>query len=700
MARLQLLLECIGRAVCDSGTEVLTNESLMTDRLYPIAGAMHQMLARRLPRDRWRECLREAVTVPPRTLELTVDDALLGIGTKLNELERERLRSYLDQIPSCIRQFLRRPGDVDGLGVPEQLPVDQPEDWLLFLPDRVSQFREEEAPDWLEGSKLESFRGHGNGSEVWIGSNPKQLDQTKAALKFITHPKLKQALIDYETQLLRVLDLEPIAGIIPLRSVTMLSNPPCLEFLYLPSYDLTGVMRDWKWRYKEGKPDQAQLIIKRVAKVLGRQHRLKDPMIHRGLKPSNILVHPAKDGKATIWIADWGYAEMAAKVLPPAMSLTTVLRQKQRGSYAPLYQSPQQREDEASDPRDDIYALGVIWYQLLKRDPAAIPNLGSDWAAELFELGLSNGPAELLTSCLAHQLQQRPVDGQDLVERMDTLIRHPVAAATRTFQLNGTVTQTNPTMPKMEDGTDEDEPMDTPILLRRFSTPPPQPTRFSNSIGMPLVLVKSGLGMTLPVKPFYVGAHPVTQGQFFQVMRRKPSAAHRSDPDWADYPVENLSWREAIDFCQKLSQMPTEKNSNRKYRLLTEEEWEIACLAGIKSPFAFGEDLRLVQDRVACSENVPVFSDGTIQHSSTRVGSFMPNAWGLFDMHGNVMEWCEDRFQSETFLEIAVDRRVVKGGSFRHSIRDCSAKWRDGVSVDSRMPNLGFRVALTLTIVS
>jgi formylglycine-generating enzyme required for sulfatase activity len=125
-------------------------------------------------------------------------------------------------------------------------------------------------------------------------------------------------------------------------------------------------------------------------------------------------------------------------------------------------------------------------------------------------------------------------------------------------------------------------------------------------------------------KPFYLSVHEVTQKQYDDVMKQQPSRNY--DPD---NPVEQVHWHDASDFCRELS-----KREDVQYRLPTEAEWEFACRAGTETSYSFGGDTSRLGEYAWHSKNS--------NNSTHPVGTKTPNPWGLYDMHGNVWEWCQD----------------------------------------------------------
>ena len=184
-------------------------------------------------------------------------------------------------------------------------------------------------------------------------------------------------------------------------------------------------------------------------------------------------------------------------------------------------------------------------------------------------------------------------------------------------------------------------------------------------------------------KPFYLSAYEVTQQQYLEVMHSNPSASKGPTK-----PVENVSWNDAVDFCNRLS-----KSEGVKYRLPTEAEWEYACRAGSAAAYSFGNDASGLGEYAWHSSN-----------STHPVGGLKPNAWGLFDMHGNVWEWCYD-WRDDYDLKVLVDPtgpasglyRVARGGSFLYPPRDVRAAYRNNTQPYNHYGDGGFRLARTIS---
>jgi formylglycine-generating enzyme required for sulfatase activity len=211
-------------------------------------------------------------------------------------------------------------------------------------------------------------------------------------------------------------------------------------------------------------------------------------------------------------------------------------------------------------------------------------------------------------------------------------------------------------------------------------------------------------------KGFYLGRYPVTQEQYQAVTGRNPSYFCASGVgkdkvqglDTRRFPVESVSWDDAAAFCEKLSGA-----TRRKVTLPIEAEWEYACRAGTQTAFYFGDALNGTQANCKGTEPFGTTAKGPYLGRTSRVGSYekdYPHPWGLADMHGNVWQWCQDRYdagyyeRSPTVDPLCMDGernyRILRGGSWYGGARDCRAAGRYWIAPLYRRLHFGFRIAL------
>lgn len=268
------------------------------------------------------------------------------------------------------------------------------------------------------------------------------------------------------------------------------------------------------------------------------------------------------------------------------------------------------------------------------------------------------------------------------------------------------------------------------VLLTLVSIPmcfAENPKEVINSIGMKFVLIPKGTFLmgsppnedgskdderqhkVTISQDYYLGIHEVTQAQFELVMGSNPSffqgdkVAERhprtgrvlKEPDSSNHPVESLTYEEALRFCKRLSARIDERDAGRSYRLPTEAEWEYACRAGSNTAYCFGDFPNELSD-------YSWFEDNS-EKKSHPVGLKKPNAWGLYDMHGNVWEWCQDWY-GEYPVDAVTDpkgvkkgsRRIDRGGSWGIVGSAGRCAFRSSYIPTSRTHDLGFRVVLTV----
>jgi len=216
------------------------------------------------------------------------------------------------------------------------------------------------------------------------------------------------------------------------------------------------------------------------------------------------------------------------------------------------------------------------------------------------------------------------------------------------------------------------------------------------------------------VSSFYMGKYEVTQKEYLEIMGTNPSYLKGDN-----LPVEQVSWYDAVEYCNKRSQKegltlaytidknrsdPNNKNNRddvkwtvtlnknaNGYRLPTEAEWEYVCRAGTTTPFSTGNNI---------TTNQANYDGEEYREKTTPVGSFAPNPWGFYDMHGNVYEWCWDwygnyssRPQTDSVGAVSGSGRVIRGGNWGCSVESVRSAFRSYFYPFYRYSGIGFRLA-------
>ena len=208
---------------------------------------------------------------------------------------------------------------------------------------------------------------------------------------------------------------------------------------------------------------------------------------------------------------------------------------------------------------------------------------------------------------------------------------------------------------------------------------------------------------SVTVPPFFIGKYPITQAQW-RAVAALPPVIISLDPNPSNFkgdsrPVEQVYWDEAVEFCRRISDF-----TGHQYRLPSEAEWEYACRAGTTTPFHFGETLtpRLAR----CKANLAIALSTMFNGETAPVGSYSPNSFGLYDMHGNVWEWCADDWH-ENYASSPPDgsawitgenykKRLCRGGSWYCDPEYCRSACRSNRYPNTRSYDIGFRVVCAL----
>lgn len=390
--------------------------------------------------------------------------AMQAEASALNDTHRRQLEAYLQQVPAMIRKTSRRASDPTGRTIPPGVALRKADDLMRFLPAKPPRFKVGDRPlpsvDW----ELVELLGIGGFGEVWKAHNPHFDSVPPVALKFCVDATARDRLFQHEAAVLnQVMRQGRHQGIISLQHTYLSADPPCLEYEYIEGGDLAGLLAETRRAPGGMAPEQASRVIFRLAEILSYAHRLQPPIVHRDLKPANILVQ-ARDGSEAFKVADFGIGGLAIKQAidqtrqggAREVLLSTMLR----GAYTPLYASPQQMNGQDPDPRDDVYALGVIWFQLLTGDLTTGAPTGLAWAEELCDGGLSKKMVQLLGACVSARPESRPNDAGVLAQQISAQL---------------------------------------PTVLRKKATPPPLPKDEKPTKIPQVILVKETTPFVVPV---------------------------------------------------------------------------------------------------------------------------------------------------------------------------------------------------------
>ncbi len=458
----------------------------------------------------------------------------------------------------------------------------------------------------------------------------------------------------------------------------------------------------------QGKLNEPQIrnILTELLPVLQFIH--DNNVIHRDIKPENIL--RSKNGK--LFLIDFGVSkETSGSILTRVGTITGT----------PGYAPPEQFRGMVY-PSSDLYSLAVTCVRLLtglfqKNDGSdfLFDTINMEWQWQKY-VSLS----QELTDILETMLQDIPKKRYHSAAEVLAALNNPIPQKTVVFP-NPQPPQTQPT---------SNNPFKQ--IFQQFVSPannPPQPTiinpqptnshtsfqeNLGNGVLLEMIAIPGGTFLMgspdneperddregpqhqVTIQPFYMGKFTVTQAQWARVAAL-PKVKQDLNPKPSYFsgenrPVECISWLDAQEFCARIS-----KATGKKYRLPSEAEWEYACRSGTATPFYFGYNI--TTDLVNYNGNYPYNSGakGKYRKQTTDVGSFPSNAFGLYDMHGNVWEWCEDDWH-ENYINAPTDgspwigqsrRNVIRGGSWYYSSRYCRCASRFNDDFDDI---IGFRV--------
>lgn len=506
-----------------------------------------------------------------------------------------------------------------------------------------------------------------------------------------------------------------------------------LDMEYVDGMNLREAKRAYSRKKLSEK--QARALGRKIARGLLYAHNEK--VIHRDIKPQNILI----SRKTGVKIMDFGVSETVR------CSMSRVANSVASGTL--VYMSPEQLKGKDVGREADIYSFGALLYdlvsgkppfckgdvayQVLNEKPEPVPHVSDEFNAflqkclakdyadryrsfdEVYDLLKKEDES---SSRVSAPVSVKPPPEQPVAEK-EAQVESPLPLTQTVVQIEPEVMvhlsdrHVQPGLLRKHGGSillaiaiafcvvggvgilDVDNPS-----VQAYSEPE---IRLTNGVGMEFVYIEPGsfvMGspssepgrysneiphrVTL-TKGYYLQTTEVTQGQWRHVMGDNPS--HFSECG-DDCPVERVSWHDAQDFIGKLNQI----EGHGMLRLPTEAEWEYASRAGSGTPYADGNTL----------DEMGWYRDNS-EGQTHRVGQKKANAWGLHDMHGNVWEWCADWKGGYSSNPVADPKgpasgtdRILRGGGWLSGAKFCRSAVHSGGAPDSRLTNLGFRIAYSL----
>jgi formylglycine-generating enzyme required for sulfatase activity len=412
-------------------------------------------------------------------------------------------------------------------------------------------------------------------------------------------------------------------------------------------------------------------------------------VIHRDIKPDNIIRRQKSNSQLGIDLEDLVLVDFGAA----KHAIASSLGQTGTSIGSPEFVAPEQARGKVLF-NSDLYSLGVTCIHLLTQaSPFDLIDIDHNWVWRDYLNGnmVSNDLGKILDKLIAIAPSKRYQSVDEVLKDL-----HPQKASGQNAIAisNSNLNEVNlstikPNLTAIHEDLGDGIILEmTPIPAGEFIMGSPEYEESHENTESPQHRVK--------IAPFLMGTFLITQAQFRAIMNASPSYMVGED-----YPVECVSWNAVVEFCTLLSQ-----KTGRNYRLPSEAEWEYACRAGTKTPFHFGTS---INTDLANYDGRYVYHSGTrgeYRQTTTPVGTFSPNVFGLYDMHGDVWEWCQDLWHDD-YIGAPTDGsawerrgisnyRVLRGGSWYGYPWYCRSAARGRGKQGDWKLYYGFRVALDL----
>ncbi len=410
-----VLLHTIGQALLDT-LDVSVMSDVVVEATPEFAESIWRSWDARADYEQKCRELQALTRLSEDEVEDAADAIVQAMGLAPRGEQTEGIFAYLRLVPAAVRRQCRRPANPLGTSLPAGMPLYGSWDLLPLLPPRMPKFQPGDRPGDVGDWELRELIELSACGEAWKAVNPRLHNRPPVVLHFVTDATAKRCLRKNVAPLLdRILQQGRVPGVVPLQEMHLFAEPPCVQYAYFQAADLASLVR--QARETETRVDLFEVadLVRQLAQTLGRLHAAAPAIVHGSLDGSAVLLMNDGSGRRRCLLANLGLGALCA---PSGLA---------DGAASP-YISPERARGAAARPADDVYALGVLWYQLLEGDLGRPRPGGSSWRRRLVARGMPAPLVELLESCFDDEPAARPADGAALATAIDGCLAACVAA--------------------------------------------------------------------------------------------------------------------------------------------------------------------------------------------------------------------------------------------------------------------------------